>query len=184
MGFQRVLSFVLVVLLALSSVSPVLAAEDTYTVLFKNVTGEEVTVTLIGPQRVTVTLGTKGQQIKMLAGTYNYSYQACGRTFTGVLKVNRNRVEFFLKKCASAQNNSSSDKLIKLVIINKTGATLNFVFIGAQTYRFTIPAGKTPIELQKGRYQWGVSGAGCGDYISDSGNINIRAGYSWTWYCK
>lgn len=165
--------------------APVQAAIE-YKVLFQNRTGENVTIKLTGPKSVTLNLPKKSTTAKLPGGVYNYSYTACGgKKFSGQLNVNRDGVLLSLLECKSQGTDlNTKPETVKLVIINKTGSPLTFVFVGPQTYRFVVPVGKLPMYFAPGKYHWTSSGNGCGGYSTDEGNINIKVGYSWTWYCN
>jgi hypothetical protein len=116
-------------------------------------------------------------------GTYKYSYQACGRTFTGTWKVNRNLVTLRIGPCRS-KDTKAGGALISFLIENNTGGTIYFKFTGPETYKVTVPPGKTKIEMISGKYSFSANGNGCDGRWDDTGKINVRTGYYWRWFCE
>jgi len=74
----------------------------------------------------------------------------------------------------------SKSKLAKLSINNKTGGYLSIQLRGQNgSYWFSIAPGKHRVFVKSGRYSYTVS-ARCG---SKSGNVSIKKGKSWKWWC-
>lgn len=160
-----------------------LAAPNQVRIMLQNNTGERVAITMTGPERISLTLPLKSVTLRVTSGDYFYSYRACGRSFSGTFKTNRNGALLFLKPCTS-QKTDVGTATVDWLIVNKTGAALNLVFTGPKTYRITVPAGKIIVYMIPGKYTWTSSGRGCGNYEKDSGKITIKKGYYWTWYCE
>lgn len=180
---QRSVAILLITVFAFTSVAPALASvdqADTVQVTLQNKTGAAVRLTLTGPTTVSLNLATGKTKANMAVGTYKYSYEACGKTNTGTFKVKSNGDNLTLPKC---KGGSGGTKTVTLVIHNKTDGTLYFVFTGPQSYRATVPPGKTKLTMAQGTYQYTISGNACGSYFSFSDTLKLKNSLVWTWYC-
>lgn len=65
-------------------------------------------------------------------------------------------LSFALQPAAAmaAQPAASGSTTVRLVINNQTGANVNLSLSGASSYYFTLGAGKTSVEVLKGKYQY------------------------------
>jgi hypothetical protein len=178
-----------------TNVAPAIAAsaiqEERFRVQFSNRTGQIVTISLSGPETITLTLSaTISTRVSLLPGTYKYSYEACDRTFSGKVKVNDDQRDYVhiqtllvLQKCRS-KDSKSGGAAISFLIENNTGGSISFVFTGPKTYKITVPPGKTKIEMISGKYSFSATGNGCDGRWDDTGKINVRTGYYWRWFCE
>jgi hypothetical protein len=163
-------------------------------ILFQNKTNESVTIRLSGPKSYSVAVaGRSNIKLEVAEGTYSYSYSACGLTKTGTIKTKTAPVQLEIAKCqgdgpgagaGGAGAGGNSVKTIVLVINNRTDATLNFTFVGPQTYRVQALVGKTRVTMEKGRYTWTMSSNACGGYGTDSGQFTLKQSSNWTWTCN
>jgi hypothetical protein len=164
-----------------------------------NKTNEDITFVLRGPGNYTLSIPARtAVEIKVDPGNYTFSYEACGRTINGKLKVHYEegatffnaphrtyvrKVGIQLPKCkpSDPQGGNTIDVLIE----NKTGGTLNLRLVGPKTYVFTLPPGNTWVSVVSGKYSFDASGSGCeGGWRDNDGKINFRTGYYWRWSCK
>lgn len=157
-------------------------AADKVQVQFQNKTGAQVRISLTGPESISLNLATGKTKAELTPGTYRYSYQACEKTNTGTFKVKGNGDTLTLPKCAGGS--SGGTKTIVLTIRNNTDQSLYFTFTGPQIYNFTVLTGQTSkFTVVAGKYNYLVTGYGCGGYGESKGTLNLKGNFKWRWYC-
>lgn len=172
----------LIVLSLLLTPNRGLAAASQFRIMLHNNTGERIQLTMTGPERISVSLSAKSVTLRVQGGDYFYSYKACGRSYSGTFKVNRDGALLLLKPCTSLRTDVGT-QTVDWLIINKTGAPLNLVFSGPASYRVVVPAGRLVVYMVPGKYTWTSSGRGCGTYETDDGKLTVKKGYYWYWFC-
>ncbi len=153
------------------------AASGNIQIFYQNKTGTIVRINLVGPKTVWLTLATGKTKAELPAGTYQYSYKACGETFTGKFVVKKKGNTLQLPKCKS---NAQDGKTVKVVVDNGTGGSLTIYLTGPENYIYYFSSGKTNIDVVSGKYHY--TAYGCGTSIS--GIKNFRGGKSqWQFWC-
>jgi hypothetical protein len=165
---------------AAMAAQPVASSDATVKLVINNQTGANVYLSLSGTSTYYFTLGGGKTSVEVLKGKYQYRYQSCGTTQTGMLQVKKANQKFVLKKCTPAKGaNSKPAKTVKVNMINDTGGIIYMTLSGTTTYRLTIQTGKSQIFVMKGKYTYTVYGT-CGN---KSGTINIQNSTRWRWWC-
>jgi hypothetical protein len=159
--------------------APPAAAGPTSTLLINNQSGANLTLTLSGPASYYFPLGGGKTKVQVARGKYQYRYYACGAYQSGDLEVKKANQKFLIKKCAAAKPASKPANTVKVNLVNDTGGVLTITLSGANSYTFTVAAGKAKLYLVKGKYTYTVR-AICG---VKSGTVNIRGGLRWRWWC-
>jgi hypothetical protein len=114
-------------------------------------------------------------------GVYTYRLTACGVMVKGTIDLRQN-YNWIMPKCghragtgSGAANTTDISKILKLIrvkLVNRTGATMRIWLEGPFQYVFTIPNGETKtITILKGEYEWGHFA--CGDL--DEGRLVVDA---------
>ena len=159
---------VLFVFLAVD-ILPALAATS-ITVQVDNKTGASVRITLTGERTYNFT-AVPGKSTKTIDdGKYTFSYQACGKTVKGKLKV----------KGATAKLKINACPVATIKFNNTTGASMSITLRGPNTYRFSVVPGISTQKVWKGTYQY--TAYGCGGQAS-TGSVKLNRNMVWTWYC-
>lgn len=171
----------LIMVLCLVCTSPVFAAEKV-NALIQNRTGGSVALTLRGPETRTLTLPEKSTTVSLTIGNYKYSYEACGKTYTGTFKL-KTKGDLLTLQCKGNAGSEGKSTLIKLEIVNRTDSALRLRMSGPGTYSFYLPLGSTNVELLSGKYSFTISGV-CGTPFTDSGTQKISRNRIWTFYCN
>lgn len=182
MRFGKSVFFVLMALVLVgTSVVPVQAAsieaKDTVQVQFQNKTGDSVRLTLTGPATRSLTLSTGKTKADLAPGRYNYSYEACGKTNTGVFKALKNGDTLVLAKC---KGDNGGGGTVKVVIKNNTGGNITIYLTGPQSYTFNFPTGSSRMEVVPGKYTYTVYG--CGSSITGTKSFK-GGGINWMFWC-
>ncbi|GAB4399947.1 MAG: hypothetical protein OHK0052_23620 [Anaerolineales bacterium] len=120
------------------------------------------------------------QEVEPGKYTYTYTYTACGGTQKGTINI-KSAETLKLPACKNADTKSSSTKLIKVRINNKTGGVLTLRLTGPKSYYFTFQPGVTNIDVVEGKYSYTVYGCGGS---SKSGTIKLKPGFEWSWFCR
>jgi hypothetical protein len=176
----RISVFALLVSLLLAALSPstALAAgnaapadpKNGSKLMIDNKTGSPVTVTLDGEQDYSFT-ANPGKTNQIIArGKYKVEFFACGATRKGSLSATPSAVKLLIPKCVTAN----------VTIRNDTGSSLTLSLTGTGNYLFTLAPGKTKIQVNKGKYEYQVSGA-CG---TKTGKINLGNRMVWRFWCS
>ena len=137
-----------------------------------NKTGKVIYIKLTGPANVNIT-SLPGQTQKDLArGKYTYTYEACGKTVKGVLKVNGPKVKLKIAACPTS----------KIVILNKGQTMLNLHLSGPENYSFTVaPNSVLKVTVLRGTYKY--TAYWCGG--SKSSEISaVKKSYRWLFWCS
>lgn len=155
--------------LGAGSAAPAQPAEGSK-LMIDNKSGSQVTVTLRGPKTYTF-VAPPGKTNQIIArGKYQYEYVACGGTKRGSLSAAPSAVKLLIPKCVTAN----------VSIQNETSSNIFLTLTGAGNYSFTLAPGKTKIQVNKGKYEYRVSGA-CG---SKTGTINLGKRMVWRFWCS
>jgi hypothetical protein len=184
---QRLFAILIAFVLLFTTIAPAFAADsqaaDKVQVQFQNKTGAAVRLRLTGAATVSFNLGTGKTKAELAPGTYRFSYEACGKTNTGTFKVKKAGDNLTLPKCTGG-GGSGGTKTIVLSVRNDTDQALYFVFVGPKTYYLTVQSGQTSkLTMEAGKYNYTLSGSGCGGYSVDTGNLNLKGNFKWRWYC-
>ncbi|TAK13775.1 MAG: hypothetical protein EPO32_04170 [Anaerolineae bacterium] len=170
--------FLLLVLLA-STVQVAFAT----TAMFKiyNKTGGQITITLTGPKIYAILLKFGASNVEVERGTYNYSYYACGKTFTGTVVVKPSSSTLELPKCpvtaAAATGSTAGTNTIQVRINNRTGVKLWITLRGPATYTLEMLSGLNKILVAKGTYTYSYEACGktnTGTFKATSPNVELK----------
>lgn len=137
--------------------------------MIDNKSGAQVTVTLTGPRTYTFLVGPGKTNQIIDRGKYKYEFVACGATKKGTLSATPSAVKLAIPKCVTSN----------VTVQNETGSNLFLTLSGTGNYSFTLAPGKTKIQVNKGKYEYRVSGA-CG---TKTGTINLGKRMVWRWWC-
>jgi hypothetical protein len=137
--------------------------------MIDNKSGAQVTVTLTGPRTYTFHVGPGKTNQIIERGKYKYEFVACGATKKGSLSATPSAVKLAIPKCVTAN----------VSVQNETGSNLFLSLSGTANYSFTLVPGKTKIQVNKGKYDYRVSGA-CG---TKTGTINLGKRMVWRFWC-
>ncbi len=149
------LSFLMVLIVALSVVGPVSAAPKKFDLNIHNNTEDSVKVILTGPEDYSFTV-EKGKWIKTIVeGTYKYSYGACGQKFEGEITVKDDLQWLIIDLC------SAVPEYAKFVVDSHLGEGLTLQLAGPQSYDLSISLGQNKfIALQTGFYTFTYTACG------------------------
>ena len=142
-----------------------------------NNTGETFRIKLSGPKTYYFSLQKGKVKFEVEQGKYSYSYTACGGLQSGTVNVNKKGATLKLNCPKSSQKDG---KLVKVTINNQTGGSVTLYLTGPKSYTFYLAAGKSSIEVEKGKYNF--TAYGCGG-ASHSGTRNIKSKFVWRWFC-
>ncbi len=142
-----------------ASFQPALA---TVKVSVENRTGDEVDINLSGPASYKFNVQTGNSKITVEAGTYSYSYKACGgRTFTGTFNAQAG-AKLSLTRCANSVTGGGQSDLHFVIVQNKSSQAVTVKLSGPQNYTVTVPANdKVRKEIARGSY--GYEYTACGE---------------------
>jgi hypothetical protein len=146
----------------------------------KNSTGETVTLRLTGAGYYTFTLKNGNNKVEVKAGTYDYSYKACDETFTGKLNAKGKSAKLNLKKCKGGGGKSAKGGSIRIKFENQTGSTMTVYMYGPKSYTFTVPPGKSTVQVDRGEYSYTYY-LSCG---SGSGSYKFNKNTRWRFWCN
>lgn len=171
--WKRSALLVMVGLLLAVAVTPAMA-DDKVTLTIRNLTQAKVELKLNGPDLVKLTIVQLTTKVELEPGTYSYRYEACGRLFTGTIKVGFGS-QFKLVKCEKGLNAT-------LVILNLTGRSFELLLHGPKTYRLTIIPGDHKYTVQAGRYEYKTFV--CGAVKTGEKGLKSKNNEDWVWSCK
>jgi hypothetical protein len=161
----------MLVIMLLGTAAPAFAATETK-VSIVNKTGEDVTLTIRGPEKLTVEVNkntTAREELK--PGTYTYRYKACGRTINGTAHVAGPSFTIRLPKCGNPLE-------VKVTVVNLTNGPFRLVLTGAKaSYSFYIPSGTSNVTVANGGYSF--SAFICGD--TETGRLKAKPNQNNEW---
>ncbi len=148
-------SLLMVLVIALTVVSPAAAAPKKWDLNIHNDTEEDVKVILTGPDDYSFTLLPGKWQKTVVEGTYKYSYGACGEKFSGEIKVEDDQQWLVIEPCGAVATYE------KFVVDSHLGEALTLQLVGPQTYNLSVSLGTNKfINLQTGFYSFKYTACG------------------------
>ena len=142
-----------------------------------NKTSAAVYLNLKGPTNYYHSLAPGVTKLDVEKGKYSYTYYACGAYQNGKIEVKKTNTKLVLP-CCGCSSSGKNKKMMKFTVVNDTGGYITLKLTGPQDYSFSLPRGRTVLEVVKGKYKytaWGCGGS------SDSGNI--RSGNKLRFIC-
>lgn len=188
LNFKKItLALVAVALLLAALPTQALAAPDVVRFRVDNQAERQLTVRLYatdGSARAYY-MSVEGGTVKVLnpiRGTYTYRLSTCGVIVRGTLDLSKN-FTWIMPPCgeragagSGVGNSNTQDvskvlKLIRLKIVNRTGATMKIWLEGPFQYVFIIPNGESKtVTIIKGVYEYGHYACGA----LDEGNLAVE----------
>ncbi len=154
------------------------AAATNLKIVINNKTGETISLSLKGAANYNWTVKPGKSTFDLAPGKYKYSYKACNGQKNGTVEVKKNGQVLTLAACKA--KGASGGGTVGVVIQNDTGGYIRINLTGPATYSFSLGAGKSTINVIKGKYTytvWGCGGA------SLSGVKQLKGKITWTFWC-
>ncbi len=144
----------------------------------KNKTNLNLQVTLLGEETYVVSAPPGNTKVTVTKGIYNLSYYACSELVSVTVRIKKTLTEYTIPSCSSSSSGSGSDsgggstseKLVRFIITNKSNQELEVTLMGEQTYIKSVSPGKTKLEVAQGNYT--LSYWACGELIIE--NIQVK----------
>lgn len=169
--WKKTLMAVAVLVLLLSTAAPAFAASETK-VTFANKTGEDVTLSIRGPEKLTLEV-PKGKNVKeeLKPGVYTFRYKACGRTINASFTASGTETTVRLPKCGNPQE-------VAVTVVNLASGPFRLVLVGPKaSYSFYIPSGTSKLTVVQGGYAF--SAFVCGD--TETGRLKAKPSERTEW---
>ncbi len=121
--------------------------------------GQGLTLTLTGPQTyaLTIALGTN-RFLSLQTGVYAFSYDACGSTLTGEIRITKNgETRLVLYACEQLANHPlqpSTSTPSNLRIASHYAFPVRITLIGPGSYSFELATGLNRLNVQPGSYSY------------------------------
>lgn len=169
--WRKSITLAVLVIMLLGTAAPAFAATDTK-VSIVNKTGEDVTLSIRGPEKLTVEVAKgKTAREELKPGVYTYRYKACGRTFNGTANVAGPDYTIRLPKCGNPTE-------VKVIVVNLASGPFRLVLVGPKaSYSFYIPTGTSNVTVAAGGYAF--SAFVCGD--TETGRLKAKPNQNNEW---
>lgn len=169
--WRKTITLAVLAIMLLGTAAPAFAASETK-VSFVNKTGEDVTLSIRGPENLTLEVDknrTVREELK--PGVYSYRYTACGRVVNGTANVSGTEFRIRLPKCGNPQE-------VKVKVVNLANGPFRLVLVGPKaSYSFYIPNGTNALTVLQGGYAF--SAFVCGD--TETGRLKAKPNQDNEW---
>ena len=160
----------LVFALVFSTVQSAVAA-TTWTLNIHNNTNDVVKLTLTGPKKYSLTLQPGKVYKEVLEGTYKYSYNACGKKFTGSVTVKNSATWLRIKNCRGPFSSALWWTDAKFVVISRSSVKVMLKLVGPRKYNLRVDRGRYPFSwLLTGTYTYSYTACG----VEHAGSILLQ----------
>jgi hypothetical protein len=166
MKATRIISFIMVAVIFLVTVTPVIAAGDSVKVVVENKSGSAGQLTLSGPQRYTFDLKAGKNRLEVEKGVYSYSFFGCGRYTYGTFNANKTNAKLTVD-CVSTVDTG----LVSLKVNNRSGKEFTMILSGTAYYYFTVKIGANVFQVKPGQYTY--THYACTD--EETGKVSVNA---------
>lgn len=135
--------------------------------VFESHFSDEVKVELIGPLQVddltveqTFNVPLGNSRVDMDSGDYIYSYEACGVTISGELKILKNgTTRLRMDACETLELRAIREQYtnldpVKFRMANRFAVDIDITLIGPESYFFTITPGMNRVQVIAGTYNY------------------------------
>ncbi|GEM_PF-3273535 len=151
--------------------------------VINNKTDRPTTFSLISPVEVTTYNALLGRtKVVVPIGEYGYAYYACGRLWTGTIRIRKTSDEIVLTPCGQNQGRPDEGNNISFKLKNNTGEQFYISLEGPQDYYLFVRSRNSQIfKVEKGFYSYSIFA--CGQTFG--GTVFLKDGVTLkTPYCR
>ena len=120
---------------------------------------QKIVLKMDGPDDYKFTIKLGKTKVNLLSGWYVYSYDACGTTFSGEIRVTKNgKTELLMHSCewfAEPARVYGKPNPVKFKIANHASFAVDMYLVGPYTYYLKVYPGMNTYILVSGSYEYG-----------------------------